>query len=194
MLPVDRSPNDSFSRRTASDVLSIRSSGSHYSLGHGRSNDSRWGPGPFDAEEETEGVVAQRPAAMSRTCSARIATEPLKLVLSDLRRPAHHQVGFGPSPGSTPSPSPSIPEGVSASPFSQATDSGDADMMDASYESSIIPAAESSSQQLFTGEEICGESAERWRVLGRCWKDHLSHCKGGPKDRLCRGAPASGFA
>lgn len=153
----------------------------------------RWGAGPFGVGEEEAGAVAQqRPvAAMSRTVSARIATEPLNVVLSDLRRPA--LLGFGPSPGSTaPSPNPKILEEVSVSPFLQAADSGDADMMemDASYESAI-PA--DFPPQLFTGEEICGESAERWRVLGRCWKDHLSHCKGVQKGRLCHDAPASGF-
>lgn len=186
--------NDGFSRRTASDVLSVRSSALHCSRGHGMNDNAncRWGAGPFDAGEEEAGAVTQQRqvAAMSRTFSARIATEPLmNVVLSDLRRPA--LLGFGPSPGTTPSPSP-IPEEASASPFSQAGQNGDSDMMemDASYESSIsadIP------PQLFTGKEIYGESAERWRVLGRCWNDHLIHCKEGQKGRLCFDASLSGF-
>ena len=200
MLPAALLPNDSFSRRTASDVLSIRSScASHSSrrqCDYGTNDNHRWEAGPFDAGEAETGAVARRPAAMSRTVSARIATEPLNVVLSDLRRTSS-PLGFGgPSQGRTPSPS-AIPEEVSASPFSQSAEySGrDADMMemDASYESSST--AVDFSSQLFTGEETySGESAERWRVLGRCWKDHLSHCKGGPKGSLCRGAPASGFA
>lgn len=186
MLQSNRQANESFSRRTASDVLSFRPSAHTREISSSNNDASSWTRGPFDAVEEETGSLGLRPVAMSRTVSARFATEPLNLVLSDLRRPVAPV--FGPSQGRTPSPL-AIPEEAAASPFAQSSEDTDAEMTEVNAE--IERVLDGLPPALFTGSEaICGESAERWRVLGRCWKDHLNHCESGRGNE----PPSTGFA